>query len=233
MVTTETTTTPETPDAGTAFGKLRQTLSSSLLTAQDRVTKMTPRPSLIPDVQEPNIEPVVTPTQPTPTSTVPKTEPGKPPSRAGACRVCLKAFKPDDFSRTCSECTQRVCDDCASYSKLDANEDQSSWKCSVCRRRIQSRAAVMTQDSTDSLLEVPTMNEPIQRRHSDVKLGGSSDMSRSGLAPPRSPELRRHSDVSPASMKDLEKVIYLYKNKTPSITIKPFHKGKFLNKNMS
>jgi hypothetical protein len=27
-----------------------------------------------------------------------------------------------------------------------------------------------------------------------------------GLAPPRSPELRRHSDVSPASLKELEKV---------------------------
>lgn len=48
---------------------------------------------------------------------------GKPPSRAGACRVCLKSFKPDDFSKTCFECQQRVCEDCASYSKLDENED--------------------------------------------------------------------------------------------------------------
>lgn len=50
-------------------------------------------------------------------------EPGKPPSRAGACRVCLKSFKPDDYSRTCYECQQRVCEDCASYSKLDESED--------------------------------------------------------------------------------------------------------------
>lgn len=52
-----------------------------------------------------------------------KGEPGKPPSRAGACRVCLKSFKPDDFSKTCYECQQRVCEDCASYSKLDEHED--------------------------------------------------------------------------------------------------------------
>lgn len=52
-----------------------------------------------------------------------KAEPGKPPSRAGACRVCLKSFKPDDFSKTCYECQQRVCEDCASYSKLDETED--------------------------------------------------------------------------------------------------------------
>lgn len=50
-------------------------------------------------------------------------DPSKPPSRAGACRVCLKSFKPDDFSKTCKECQQRVCEDCASYSKLDDNED--------------------------------------------------------------------------------------------------------------
>lgn len=53
-------------------------------------------------------------------------EPGKPPSRAGSCRVCIKSFKPDDFSRTCFECQQRVCEDCASYSKLDPDEDAVS-----------------------------------------------------------------------------------------------------------
>lgn len=113
------------------------------------VTKMTPRPSLIPDIGEQVSDVMTSSTTPpvsTPTSTqhgtgtggtttttsttsssTNKSEPGKPPSRAGACRVCLKAFKPDDFSRTCSECTQRVCEDCASYSKLDANEDQVSF----------------------------------------------------------------------------------------------------------
>lgn len=65
----------------------------------------------------------------------------------------------------------------------------------------------LPQDSTDSLLDVPVM-EAIQRRHSDVKLGSSQQLScgNSGLAPPRSPELRRHSDVSPASIRELEKV---------------------------
>lgn len=37
--------------------------------------------------------------------------------RSGACRVCLKSFKTDDFFRICCECTQKVCEDCASYSK--------------------------------------------------------------------------------------------------------------------
>lgn len=55
-----------------------------------------------------------------------KPEPGKAPSRAGACRVCLKSFKPDDFSKICAECQQKVCEDCASYSKLDENEDAVS-----------------------------------------------------------------------------------------------------------
>lgn len=41
-------------------------------------------------------------------------------SRAGACRVCLKSFKPDDYSKTCIECEQRVCEDCAtSYAEFE------------------------------------------------------------------------------------------------------------------
>lgn len=96
---------------------------------------MSPRPSLIPDVEAtPVIEEKPPTIAPTSTPPVPKPEPGKPPSRAGACRVCLKAFKPDDFSRTCAECTQRVCEDCASYSKLAEDEDPANWTCSVCRR---------------------------------------------------------------------------------------------------
>lgn len=53
-----------------------------------------------------------------------KQEPGR---RAGACRVCLKSFKPDDYHKTCFECQQRVCEDCASYSKLDDHEDAVSF----------------------------------------------------------------------------------------------------------
>lgn len=99
---------------------------------------MTPRPSLIPDLQEvtpPSEEKPQLESAPPPTAApVVKTEPGKPPSRAGACRVCLKSFKQDDFSRTCAECHQRVCEDCASYSKLAEHEDPEDWTCSVCRR---------------------------------------------------------------------------------------------------
>ncbi|XP_071057526.1 regulating synaptic membrane exocytosis protein 2 isoform X2 [Onthophagus taurus] len=165
---------------------------------------MGPRPSLIPDDTPPvaQIE-----EKPTPSITpVSKPEPGKPPSRAGACRVCLKAFKPDDFSRTCKECSQRVCEDCASYSQLGEDEKASDWTCSVCRRKLQSRAVVQ-QDSNESLLEIPI--QELQRRHSEARLGGGSSLNPGlggGLAPPRSTELRRHSDVSPTSLKELEKL---------------------------
>lgn len=80
----------------------------------------------------------------------------------------------------------------------------------MCRRKIASRGQpIVTQESTDSLLEVPVL-EALQRRHSDARLscqsGGPNAGAGSALAPPRSPELRRHSDVSPASLKELEKV---------------------------
>lgn len=71
------------------------------------------------------------PTTP-PVATKPETE--KTQNRAGNCRVCLKAFKTNDHHRSCAECNQRVCEDCASYSKLAENDDISNWTCSVCRR---------------------------------------------------------------------------------------------------
>lgn len=98
------------------------------------VTKMNPRPSLVPEADTSTYETshnqqqqqhMQKPTKPA--NNTPKPEPGKPPSRAGACRVCLKSFKPDDFSKTCYECQQRVCEDCASYSKLDDHEDAVSY----------------------------------------------------------------------------------------------------------
>lgn len=86
---------------------------------------------------------------------------------------------------------------------------QSSWRCSVCRRKIASRDQPMVaQESTDSMLDVPCL-ETLHRRHSDARLGPTGNQIGalgSGLAPPRSPEIRRHSDVSPASLKELEKV---------------------------
>ncbi|XP_063222344.1 regulating synaptic membrane exocytosis protein 2 [Bacillus rossius redtenbacheri] len=195
-------------DSGT-LSKLRQTLSSGLMTAQDRVTKLSPaRQSQAPQ------EAVATPTdeKATPKPEEPpksqKTEAGKPPCRTGTCRVCLKSFKPNDFFRTCFECQQKVCEDCASYSKIEASEDETSWRCSICRRKLQSRTQpIVSQESTDILLDVPVV-EALQRRHSDIKIGSGSAAGSggSGLAPPRSPELRRHSDVSPASLKELEKV---------------------------
>lgn len=66
-----------------------------------------------------------------------------------------------------------------------------------------SSRVCIPQDSTDSNLDVPVL-EALQRRHSDVKLNANNDPI--GLIPPRSPDLRRHSDVSPASFKELEKL---------------------------
>lgn len=90
---------------------------------------MSPRPSLVPEPDPaPSIDAAKTAAAAQASAAAAaaaqaKAEPGKPPSRAGACRVCLKSFKPDDFSKTCFECQQRVCEDCASYSKLDEAED--------------------------------------------------------------------------------------------------------------
>ncbi|XP_046807885.1 uncharacterized protein LOC111685605 isoform X2 [Lucilia cuprina] len=242
VATDENASTQNTTDTGGTFGKLKQTLSSSLLTAQDRVNKMSPRPSLIPTDTDAtygnyqqqqdaaanqnnnnnnNTTSTITSATSgsissgggTSNSSKQNTEPGR---RAGACRVCLKSFKPDDFHKTCFECQQRVCEDCASYSKLEENEDANMWRCSVCRRKMASRVCI-PQNSTDSSLDVPVL-EALQRRHSDAKLGSSTQTlapanGSAALAPPRSPELRRHSDVSPASLKELER--QLKGNKTP------------------
>ncbi|KAG7296174.1 hypothetical protein JYU34_021275 [Plutella xylostella] len=192
---------PGQADSPGTFGKLRQTLSSSLLTAQDKVTKLGPRGT--PEVPaEP--APTPPPAQPPPAPTA-KTEreAGKAPSRAGACRVCLKALKPGEVTHTCNGCQHRVCEDCSSYSKPTSDDESNSWRCSVCRRKAAPRLPPAAQDSTDSLLDVPVLDS-LQRRHSEARLGGGS--SSTALAPPRSPELRRHSDVSPASLKELEKL---------------------------
>ncbi|XP_026316971.1 regulating synaptic membrane exocytosis protein 1 [Hyposmocoma kahamanoa] len=185
------------------FGKLRQTLSSSLLNAQDKVTKLGPRAAEV--ATEPAPTPPATQPPPATTTTPAKTEreAGKAPSRAGACRVCLKALKPGEVFHTCNGCQHRVCEDCSSYSKPASDEEANSWQCSVCRRKAAPRLPPSAQDSTDSLLDVPVL-EALQRRHSEARLGSGS--SSSALAPPRSPELRRHSDVSPASLKELEKL---------------------------
>ncbi|EDW78735.2 uncharacterized protein Dwil_GK12542 [Drosophila willistoni] len=219
-----------------ALNKMKATLSSSLLTVTDKVNKMSPRPSLVPTDADtsgsygsPSYQQQQQQQQQESGGNVnnnnnntgatgaggagaKQQEPGR---RAGACRVCLKSFKPDDYHKTCFECQQRVCEDCASYSKLDEHEDATMWRCSVCRRKMASRVCI-PQDSTDSMLDVPVL-EALQRRHSDAKLGSSTQTlapsNGAALAPPRSPELRRHSDVSPASLKELER--QLKGNKTP------------------
>ncbi|EGI60386.1 hypothetical protein G5I_11364, partial [Acromyrmex echinatior] len=138
-----------------------------------------------------------------------KSEAGGKISSGDDCRICRKSFSPEEVSRICCECQHKVCEDCASYSTTTNSDDLSSWTCSVCRRKIASRdQPIVTQESTDSMLDVPCL-EALHRRHSDARLGPTGSQIGtlgSGLAPPRSPEIRRHSDVSPASLKELEKV---------------------------
>ncbi|KAJ6643373.1 hypothetical protein Bhyg_08333, partial [Pseudolycoriella hygida] len=89
---------------------------------------MSPRPSLVPDTSDTTTttttnESLTASTQAqhqTNQNSAQKVDPAKPPSRAGACRVCLKSFKPDDYSRTCCDCEQRVCEDCASYAQNES-----------------------------------------------------------------------------------------------------------------
>ncbi|XP_076669280.1 regulating synaptic membrane exocytosis protein fife isoform X3 [Andrena cerasifolii] len=173
-------------DGGTTFSKWRQ-LGSGVIrdVAKFGPTKVTPVEEIQPKEET-------------------TTEATKTKSKTGDdCRVCRKSFAPDEASRVCCECQQKVCEDCACYSTTTNSDDPSSWRCSVCRRKLASRdQPIVTQESTDSLLEVPVL-EALQRRHSDARQTGGLG---TGLAPPRSPELRRHSDVSPASLKELEKV---------------------------
>jgi hypothetical protein len=92
---------------------------------------MSPRPSLIPDTGESqpihssHAEPLEKENESSTTAqTMDKNELNKTTAnRAASCRVCLKSFKADDFSKTCFECKYRVCEDCASYSKIDSSED--------------------------------------------------------------------------------------------------------------
>ncbi|XP_043252701.1 regulating synaptic membrane exocytosis protein 2 [Colletes gigas] len=196
MVTTQPdsgTTGSVTPDeGGTTFSKWRQ-LGSDVI--RD-VTKFGPAKVTPPEDTQPKEETT--------------TESTKTKSKTGDdCRVCRKSFAPEESSRICCECQHKVCEDCACYSTTTNSDDPSSWRCSVCRRKLASRdQPIVTQESTDSLLEVPVL-EALQRRHSDARLGCQSGSQigglGTGLAPPRSPELRRHSDVSPASLKELEK----------------------------
>lgn len=94
---------------------------------------MSPRPSLIPDtVESLSVQPCSTEGLEKENESVSnisseKNE-AKTTNRAGSCRVCLKSFKAEDFSKTCFECKYRVCEDCASYSKIDSSEDLVSLK---------------------------------------------------------------------------------------------------------
>lgn len=54
----------------------------------------------------------------------------QPACRSGGCRVCLKSFKDGDYSRVCSGCKFKVCEDCAtSYTKIGEDEVNAYYSC--------------------------------------------------------------------------------------------------------
>lgn len=54
----------------------------------------------------------------------------QPACRSGGCRVCLKSFKDGDYSRVCSGCKFKVCEDCAtSYTKVGEDEVNAHYSC--------------------------------------------------------------------------------------------------------
>ena len=49
---------------------------------------------------------------------------GGPPDRATSCRVCVRSLSGNQevTYRWCSQCNLKVCEDCASYSNIDAKD---------------------------------------------------------------------------------------------------------------
>ncbi|XP_071451275.1 regulating synaptic membrane exocytosis protein 2 isoform X1 [Hetaerina americana] len=258
---------------GSTLGKLRQTLSSSLLTATETVTKLSPtrQPVSGDSSGSGTTEQEENSSEKKQTLTSGDAAPSRSPSKYGCCRVCLKAFTSAiEFFRVCCECSQKVCEDCASYSTeaeappvlTDTQSPpalggvpENTWRCSICRRRRASRRSGITPlpptltpgvplvaltrkasvaagaspqlasqaakaaAASGIRLGIPGAGETLRRRHSDVRLsippqGGTTETNGGATPtaptssldlPPRSPDMRRHSDVSPASLRDLEK----------------------------
>ncbi|XP_076372837.1 uncharacterized protein LOC143257680 [Tachypleus tridentatus] len=78
------------------------------------------------------------------------------------CRICRKAIGSNEQSRKCDECSQLVCEDCASYSK-DPNDINQEWNCSFCRRRQkQDRLGIESPPGT-GMHRVPSVRRMNQR----------------------------------------------------------------------
>ncbi|KAK9744924.1 hypothetical protein QE152_g7434 [Popillia japonica] len=166
--------------------------------ASSTAVKMAPRPSLIPDVTDTDTNSEDTNQQPAipPPSTKPATPPVDRHRRRPDRTSRLSDMLEDDEGR-------RIPQEVRAVLEQDMRGLRQLY---VCRRKKNDMEKKLPQqDSTDSSLDVPLVE--LQRRHSEIRLGGGLNTCLgSGLAPPRSPELRRHSDVSPASLKELEKL---------------------------
>ncbi|CAG7829163.1 unnamed protein product [Allacma fusca] len=114
-----------------AIGRLRQTLQQAQETVSNRLQAAKPQQAPGYQNQQQYQQPE-TPTQDVQQNVIPASEEKENtesprPGSAGRCRVCVKAMKPDEYSRECTECGLKVCDDCASYSNnAEGNEVWSS-----------------------------------------------------------------------------------------------------------
>ncbi|CAL4166352.1 unnamed protein product, partial [Meganyctiphanes norvegica] len=77
---------------------------------------------------------------------------------ATTCRVCVKSLSNGEFFKVCSECNMKVCEDCASYSTSSSGGEEEIWNCSICRRKLSSRAKTEQPPSC----ETPTTTQPPQ-----------------------------------------------------------------------
>lgn len=89
------------------------------------------------------------------------------PGDAGRCRVCVKAMKPDEYFKECTECGLKVCDDCASYSShSDGNE--------VCIFFIYSTFFILSSSSqhkvTFILYRIESLYMPCSIYFHDIKI---------------------------------------------------------------
>ncbi|KAG7155660.1 hypothetical protein Hamer_G016037 [Homarus americanus] len=60
--------------------------------------------------------------EPTPTAIVLSARSQRSPG--SSCRVCVKTLKDSEFFKVCSECGNKVCEDCASYSTHSSDGEQ-------------------------------------------------------------------------------------------------------------
>ncbi|CAL8070927.1 unnamed protein product [Orchesella dallaii] len=191
--------------SGGALGRLRQSLQQAQESVSNRLTQTRAGYQPQPTDQQAN-ESISTAdsqqnvTQTSTTSSEEKeNQEAARPGDAGRCRVCVKAMKPDEYFKECTECSLRVCDDCASYSST-ADGNEIKWRCSVCRRRGVAIIARRVQPGIEQseVLEGLGCETTIRKSPDNRRLqnsGRADSETEVLLLAPKPSDVRRHSDV--------------------------------------